>query len=115
MSAFNDIISQLEAFAEHEWEVIKADAIAIEQAVEPVIESAFHQLVQQFGMLAVQTVTGLMTGAQASLSGGEKFNLTVTTIVDAAEKAAVQIVQSDASALAKNAYLAVMATAPKAP
>lgn len=111
---FGDVIKDLEAFAEKEWEVVKTEAIHIEQELLPVVETAFIQALQQFGQLAVQTVVNLMTAAYASLSGGEKLNLTVTTIVDAAEKQGIAIAEADATALAKNAYAAVIGKAPPA-
>lgn len=108
---FHDIITQLEEFAQAEWQKVEDEAIAIEQAVVPVVETALAQAAQQFGQLAVQTVMKLMQGAEASLSGGEKLNLTVTTLIDDAEKQALTLAHDDATALAKNAYVAVMSTA----
>lgn len=110
----SDIAVQLETFAEAEWQKVENEAISIVQEIEPVVESALGQAVKQFGQLAVSTVMSLMQGAEASLTGGEKLNLTVTTIVDAAEKQAVSLAQADATALAKNAYSAVMSKAPGA-
>lgn len=107
-----DIVAQLEGWAEEEWQKVEAEAVKIEQEVEPVVESSFAQAVSQFGQLAVSTVTNLMTSAGAALSGGEKLNLTVTTITDAAEQAGVQLAAADATALANNAYTAVMGKAP---
>lgn len=112
--SLKDIAASLEAFAVQGWDKVKAEAITIEQEVEPVIESGLAQAVSQFGQLAVQTVMNLMTAAGASLSGGEKLNLTVTTITDAAEKAGVALAAQDATALAQNAYTAVIGTAPAA-
>lgn len=112
---FSDLVKDLEKFAEDEWQKVEDEAIAIEQAIVPVIETALAQAFQQFGQLAVQTVMSFMAGAQASLSGGEKLNLTVTTILDDAEKQAITLAETDASALAKAAYAAVMGAAqPKA-
>ena len=112
MAGFSDIANSLEAIAEKAWEAVQAEAKVIVQEVEPVIESAFAEAAKQFGSIAINTVISLMQGVEASLTGGEKMNLTVTTILDAAEKQAVGLAEADASALAKNAYLAVMAKAP---
>lgn len=108
---FATIAADLEGFAEAEWEKVKAEAIVIEQKVEPVVESAFAQAVQQFGQLAVQTVMSLFGAAGAGLTGSSKLNLTATTIVEAAEKQGVTLAEADVSALAKNAYTAVIGTA----
>lgn len=109
-----DIVAKLEGFAEAAWEKIKTEAIHIEQEIEPVVESAFAAAVEQFGELAVNTVTKLMTEEFANLSGTAKLNLTATTIVDEAEKQGKAIAAADATALAKNAYTAVMGKAPAA-
>lgn len=109
-----DIVDKLEGFAEAAWKRIEDEAIRIEQEVEPVVESAFAAAVEQFGELAVNTVTKLMTEEFANLSGTAKLNLTATTIVDAAEQQGKAIAAADATALAKNAYTAVMGKAPAA-
>lgn len=108
----NDILAPLEDFAKAIWAKVEAEAIVIEQKIEPVIESGLALAVTQFGQLAVQTVVNLMGAAGAALSGGEKLNLTVTTVTDAAQKAGVQLAAHDATALAQNAYIAVMGHAP---
>ena len=108
----SDIAADLEALAQTAWDEVKAEAKVIVQEVEPVIESAFATAAKQFGDLAVKTVIGLMQGAETSLSGGEKLNLTVTTILDGAEQQAVSMAEADATALAKSAYAAVMSKAP---
>lgn len=110
----HDIVAGLESLAQQAWDKIKAEAITIEQKVEPVVESGLAVAFQHFGHLAVETVTELMTAAGANLSGGEKLNLTVTKIVDAAEQKGIAIAHADATALAKNAYAAVMGKAPAA-
>lgn len=107
-----EIMAKLEGFAEKAWDKVKSEAIVIEQKVEPVVESAFAQAVEQFGELAVNTVTRLMTAEGAALSGGEKLDLTARTIVDAAAQAGKDLAAADATALAKNAYTAVMGKAP---
>lgn len=107
-----DIATDLENLAEKAWEASVAESKVIVQEVEPVVESALAQAVNQFGELAVQTVIGFMQGVEASFTGGEKLNLTVTTLIDAAEKQAVTLAQADATALAKTAYAAVMSKAP---
>lgn len=109
---FSDIAASLETFAEQEWQKFEDGAIAIEQKIEPVVESGLAQAASQFGQLAVQTVMNLMTAAGASLSGSEKLNLTATTIVQAAEKASVQIAAADVTALSQSAYTAVIGKAP---
>lgn len=108
----NDVLAPLEAFAEAEWEKVKTEAIKIEQEVEPVIESGLATAVKQFGQLAVQTVINLMGAAGVALSGGEKLNLTATTIKDAAVQAGVQLADADVTALSQNAYIAVMGKSP---
>ena len=110
--SLRDIIVTLETLAERAWASIKAEAVEIEQAIEPVIESGLALAVQHFGQLAIETVTELMTAVGSSLKGSEKLNLTVTKIIDAAEKKGIKIAQADATALAKNAYAAVMSKAP---
>lgn len=109
-----DIAADLENMADKAWETAVAEAKVIVQEVEPVIESAFAAAVKQFGDLAVQTVISLMQGVESSFTGGEKLNLTVTTLIDAAEKQAVTLAHGDATALAKSAYAAVMSKAPAA-
>lgn len=109
---FTDLAHELENMAGRAWQAVEAEAVTIVQEVEPVIESALASAVKQFGDLAVQTVISLMHGEQASLSGGEKLNLTVTTILDTAEKQAVTLAEADATALAKTAYLAVQSRNP---
>lgn len=108
----SDILAPLEDFAKAEWDKVKAEAIVIEQEVVPVLESGLALAVKQFGQLAVQTVMSLMGAAGASLSGGEKLNLTATTIKDAAVQAGVALAEQDVTALAQNSYLAVMGHAP---
>lgn len=109
-----DILAPLEAAAEAEWAKVKAEVIAIEQKVEPIIESGLALAVQDFGQLAVQTVMSLLGAAGTSLSGGEKLNLTATTIVQAAETQGKKIAAQDVTALAQNAYTAVIGKAPAA-
>lgn len=110
----SDILAPLEDFAKAEWEKVKAEAIVIEQEVVPVLESGLALAVKQFGQLAVQTVVSLMGAAGAGLSGGEKLNLTATTIKDAALQAGVSLAEADVTALAQNSYIAVMGHAPAA-
>ena len=102
MTTLSSIVASLEADASAEWAKVKAEATVIEQEVEPVVESSFATLASQFGTLAVSTVMNLMGAAGAALSGGEKLNLTATTIVQAAEAAGVATVEGDVTALAKN-------------
>lgn len=109
-----DLILDLEKKAALGWQKIVADAIAIEQKIEPVVETGLSLALQHFGQLAVDTVFELMTAAGNQMSGGEKLNLTVTKIVDAAEQKGIAIAQADATALAKNAYASVMGRAPGA-
>lgn len=105
------IITTLEGYAETALQKIEDEGKIIVQELEPVIESAFTQLCAQFGELAVQTVVNLMTAAGESLSGSEKLNLTATTITDAAIQAGKQALAADVTALAKNAYEAVLGKA----
>lgn len=111
-SHFLQVFQNLEAFAEKEWEVIKQDAIAIEQKLAPIVENAFVELANAFGQLAVQTVIRLMGAGFSALTGQEKNGVTVTTIIQAAEAAGKQVLLSDAQALAKNAYVAVVGAQP---
>lgn len=111
---FSDIATQLEDFAKEELAKLEAGAGNVGeiiadglQKVEPVLEDAFVAILKQFGALASQIVVGLMTNTVDNLSGGEKHNLAVTTLVDNAAQQGVQILAADASALIKNTYLAV--------
>lgn len=113
-NTLSQIVADLEAFAVKEWKVVEAQTVEIVQEIEPVVENGFALLVKQFGQLAVATVVNLMTSAGAAMTGSEKLNLTATTVVDAAEKAGFSVLAADATALANNAYVAVMGTAPGA-
>lgn len=108
----SELVVSLEVAAENEWKRIEDEAIDIFQKVEPVVESALAELFRDFGALAVSTVINLMTDAGKSLSGGEKLNLTVTTVVDAAEKVGKSILAAHVTTLAQSAYAAVMGKAP---
>lgn len=111
---FSDIATQLEAFAQAEIAKLEAGAGKVGEAIaedlqkaEPVLEDAFVTILKQFGALASQIVVGLMMNTVDNLSGGEKHNLAVTTLVDNAAQQGVQILAADATALIKNTYLAV--------
>lgn len=112
LSTLSTVLAPLEQWAKDEWAKIEAEGIKIEQEVEPVLESGLALAVKDFGQIAVQTVVNLMGAAGTALSGGEKLNLTATTIVQAAESAGKTIASQDVTALAQNAYTAVVGQAP---
>lgn len=111
--SLQNVAQNLEAFAEKEWEDIKNGVkdigSTIDQIVEaevPVIESSLEIAARQFGQLAIQTVISLFGSAGAALAGNAKLNLTATTIVDAAAKTGVTLLEQDVSTLAQNAFVA---------
>lgn len=112
MSALQDAITNLETFAEQEWQKVEATAVSIEQETVPEVETALVTALEQFGEFAVTTVMGLFSGANASLSGSEKLNLAATTIKANAATAGVTLLDHIVTALAENAYTVVMGTAP---
>lgn len=106
-SFFSLLESELKSCAVSVLAKIEAEGKVIVQVIEPIAENAFAQAVAQFRTLATETVVNLMTEAGAALSGDEKANLAVTTLLDHAEQTGIALAESDASALVKNAFLAV--------
>lgn len=118
LSTFSDIAAQVEAFAkaavaEGEQEIEKLIGEAVEvteeaaEAVAPIVKTELAELTSQFGQLASQLVLSLMGAAGAALSGTAKANLGATSLISAAFKQGVTILDSDASTLIKNAFVAV--------
>lgn len=112
-ATLSTVAQQFEAFAAAEWARIKAAGIVIAQDIEKGAEAGasaaiteFEALVTQFGPFALQTVSNLATAEFNHLSGNEKNNLAVTTVVDNAAQAGVALVAQDASTIVKNAWLA---------
>lgn len=112
MSQFRDLIAQLEGFAATEWKKVEAEGRQIEQELVPVLEDGFAKAVADFGQLAIQLAVSFMSAEFAALTGGEKNGRIVTTLVQEAERQSKALAIQDAQALAKNAYLAVVGTAP---
>lgn len=108
----SDVFDQLKALAAAEWERIKAEGIAIEQKIVAVEQDTLGAAVEQFGAFAMQTITGLMTAEWAHLTGTEKNNLAVTTLIDKAEQDAKKLLHADAAAIVKNGFVALSETAP---
>lgn len=69
------------------------------------ISDSFLNLVEKVGEKATQLVTDLV--ADDSLSGLEKANLATTQLVEHAATNGIELAAHDASAIIKNAYLAV--------
>lgn len=112
-ATLSSVAQKFEAFAKAEWQRIKAAGIVVEQEIETGLEAGasaaiteFELLVTQLGPFALQTVSNLATAEFNHLSGNEKNNLAVTTVVDNAEQQGIAIAAQDASAIIKNAWLA---------
>lgn len=116
--SLSDIAARIEGFAaaavaegEKELEAIVAKAEQVveeaEKAVEPIVVTAFHLIVEQFGPLASQLVVALAGSYGAGLTGTAKANLGATSLIQAAWNRGVTLLESDAGALIKNSYVAV--------
>lgn len=114
----SSIAAQIEAFAqtavaegEQELKNLVGEAVdeteEAAEAVEPVVVTELGVLATQFGGLASQLVVSLMGAAGAALDGTEKADLGVTSLVQAAAKAGVTLLDGDASTLIKNSFVAV--------
>jgi len=102
----------LAAAAAAEWAKIKAEGIVIEQELVADAKTTFATVVEQFGPLVMSTISNLATAEFASLTGGEKQNLAVTTVVDKAAQSGIVLLAEDATALVKNGFEAFQAAAP---
>lgn len=129
MTALTDIALQIEGYAKAAFDEgekdlesllsnFKSSAASFVQKVEdgvseaaaeikPMIVTAFHTIVAQFGQLATQLVLSLAGAAGAGLSGTEKANLAATSLVQAAWEKGVELLSGDVSALIKNAWVAI--------
>lgn len=112
-ATLSTVAQKFEAFAAAEWARIKAEGIVIAQEIETGVEAGasaaiteFEMLVTQLGPFALQTVSNLATAEFNHLSGNEKNNLAVTTVVDNAEQQSISIAAQDASTIVKNAWMA---------
>ena len=104
----SSILSELETAAKDIVTTAVADGKKFVQEVVPVVESEFGQVLQEWGGLAITTVTNIATDEVTGLlSGTEKQNLAATTIVDAAAKEGVEIATPHLSALIEFALAAV--------
>jgi hypothetical protein len=107
MSAFSDLIRNLEDEAKAVLAAAEAEGKKLVQEIVPVIEDAFAAAVADFGTLACQLVVKFAQEEFSALTGGEKHGEVVTHLVMEAETQGKALAIADAQALAKNAFLAV--------
>ena len=112
VTSLSATVTKLEDFAKAEWAKVETIAENVAAAVDSEAEDGFEKLVTDFGQFAVATVISLFTTEFDNLTGSEKNNLAVTTVVDNAAQAGVTLLAEDATALVKNAFVAVVGTAP---
>lgn len=112
MSEFQEIIAGLEAKAKAEWTKVEAAGEHITQELVQVVEDGFAAAAKDFGGLAISTALKFMQEEYNQLTGAEKHGNVVTTLIQEAEAKAKVLAIADAQALAKNAFLAVVGTAP---
>ena len=103
-TTFAELWTELKADAVAAVAAVKADAIAIEQQIVPVIESDIVLLLGQFKQVAVAAV---LSAASQGLTGNEKLGTVVTAVFQAAEASGVTIALNDAQMFAQQAYNAV--------
>jgi hypothetical protein len=112
-TTFAELWSELKSDAAASVAAVKAEAVALETQIVPVIESDIVLVLSQLKQLAIDTV---LTAAKEALTGGEKLGLVVTTVLQAAEAEGKAIAVGDAQMLAQQAYYAVStALTPPAP
>lgn len=110
------LADQLESLASAAWQKAENEAVEIIQEIGPIVEDGLVKAVEHLGQLAVLTVMQLMGAAGVvdgrQLSGSEKHNLAVTTIVDQAAQKGLDILATDISALVKNSFVAIVSQKP---
>lgn len=109
----SSIADKLEEFAEAAYEKGKEVLQAVADTVEPIIEDAFEKLVDDLGAEAVDIALALFGEAGkvagVDLSGSEKADLSARQIIEAGVAKGITVAEQDATALIKNAYIAVKA------
>lgn len=110
ISTFADLWTELKQDAEAAVSAAKADLLALEQNIVPVIEADLVAVFNQLKDIAISTVLDL---ASSALSGKEKLSTVVTTVFQTAEAQALSIGLDDARLLAQQAYNAVAAAVGK--
>lgn len=106
-TTFSGLWDELKTEAAAEVAKLKADAVAFEANIVPVIEADVVALLSQFKSLAVQTVLSLAGAAGAAMTGEEKLGTVVTTVLQSAETQGKAIALGDAQTLAQQAFNAV--------
>jgi hypothetical protein len=104
---FADLWNELKAEAVAEVAKLKADAVALEKSIVPVVEADIATVLSQFKTLAIQMVLQMAQGGLAAATGAEKQGVVITSVFQAAEAAGKQIAIQDAQMLAQQAFTAV--------
>lgn len=108
-TTFAQLAADLEAEAKSVLANIETGLSTIEANIVPIIEQDVATVLGQFKTLAVQTVLQMAQGVNAALSGQEKLGTVITTVIQAAEAAGLQIALEDATMFSQQAYNAVAA------
>lgn len=109
-TTFSELWAELKTEALNAWQTVKADALALEHNIVPVIEADIATALSQFKTVAVNTVMSLATTEFANLTGAQKQAITLNTIVQSAIAAGKTVAIQDAKVLAQQAFNAVAST-----
>ncbi len=109
-TTFTELWEEIKTEALNIWQGVKNEALVLEHTLVPTVEADIVLVLSQFKSVALDTVMALAQQEFANLTGTQKQDITVQSILGAAKNAGKVIVQQDAVLLAQQAYQGLAST-----